>query len=275
MENAFMKKKFIGFLAGVMLLFVTAGTGCSAGSMQYDRYDNANLYQSGDFTYTATAITEIEIDWMVGGVTLVQSDSAELSVSESGISLNEEQKLHYWIDGSTLNIKFCKAGWRGGNIEEKNKELTVQIPQGVDLEVANISGKIVAENLSVGELSVESVSGDITLKSVTAREVSAESVSGGIAINGLETGELNIDQVSGDIELSMLSAMEIELETVSGKTTLTLDASQGANISFEGASGKLRSDKEYTKNGERYSFAGESGVLRIDAESASGDFIVK
>lgn len=269
-----MKKQFVSILAGATLFGLTAFAGCSVDVTKYNRYDNADKYTAGSFTYAATGITDIDIDWVVGSVTLVQSDNAELSVSESGASLSEDEKVHYWIDRGTLNIKFCKSGWKG-NLDDKEKNLTVEIPQGVDLDVDNVSGKIVAENVSVGELSVENVSGNVTLGNVIARELSVENVSGGIQINGLTAGDISIDGVSGSIELSELSAPKAEIETVSGKITLTLAPSQGANVSFDSASGKLKSEKKYSKNGDNYSFAGEGDILQVEAETSSGDFIVK
>lgn len=60
-----------------------------------ESYSNAASYETGAFTYRADEVTSIEIYWRSGEVEVIESDSAELSVCESGGELPEETAMHY------------------------------------------------------------------------------------------------------------------------------------------------------------------------------------
>ena len=102
-------KRIIAVLLTGLLLLSAVGCiriSCSAPVM----YSNADRYTAGDFTYDESKVKKVEIEWASGSVTL-KNGKGTLSVSESGAeSLPEAEKLHWWIDGTTLKIKFCKSG---------------------------------------------------------------------------------------------------------------------------------------------------------------------
>ncbi len=82
----------------------------AAGYLSGEDYPNAEQYQAGAFSYSADAVTAVEVYWRSGEVEIVESEDSELRVAESGSSLAEDAALHYFLDGGTLRIRFCASG---------------------------------------------------------------------------------------------------------------------------------------------------------------------
>ena len=245
----------IAFSAAVLV--ATTGFGGCTTMGRYEKYDNADLYQNGNFTYAAADIKEVEIDWVLGSVEIVQSDAAELSVSEESIK-DVDKQLHYYLEGTTLKIKFCKSGLRT-NIEEKYKNLRVEIPSSVYLEIDSVSAPITIGEATLSGLSVETVSGDLIAEKIN-------------------TPAIEIETVSGELSIGLTEKSNVEIETVSGDMVISLLNNRGATIVFDEVSGKFLTEREYGKAGKkRYDILGEAQlpICTIDIESVSGDLTVK
>ena len=73
-------KKMVSILLAALL--VCGAFGCVAIRM-FNKYENADRYQYGAFTYEAASVYTVDLDWAAGDVT-VKHGSGTLSVSESG-----------------------------------------------------------------------------------------------------------------------------------------------------------------------------------------------
>ncbi len=96
--------------------------------------------------------------------------------------------------------------------------LQVELPAGLAVEVASISGELAARSLKAGctlrsisgDIAVRSVSGGLELRAVsgdvTVAEVSgdlaAKTVSGGLRVTGASGGLVELKSVSGEVELA-------------------------------------------------------------------------
>ena len=101
-------KKLVSILLAALL--VCGAFGCVAIRM-FNKYENADRYQYGAFTYEAASVYTVDLDWAAGDVT-VKHGSGTLSVSESGgETLSVSERLHWWLDGTTLRIKYCESGY--------------------------------------------------------------------------------------------------------------------------------------------------------------------
>ena len=94
--------------------------------INYKKYDNADKYKIGNFSYSASGIERVEIDWVAGEVNTAITESDILNVYENGENLAESEQLHYYSDGKTLFIKYCKSLF-SGEIAPEQKSLNRQI----------------------------------------------------------------------------------------------------------------------------------------------------
>lgn len=292
-------KRIAAFTAAVLMLGLLAG--CSLHidpdallhikqNFRYATYDNADEYTAGDYTYPAADVKEIRINWVGGSVDVVQSNSAELTVSENSIDLADDARCHSLLKDGVLTVHFCASDF-SGEIDSRQKSLTVEMPAGAVLVVDTVSADAVAEELSVADFAFNSVSGNMTVGRLTsdavevntvsgnfsadevnANTVSFNSISGGITAYALTADQFTSDTTSGDVELEIAGCREAEIETVSGRTVLTLPA-DGATVRYQTSSGALKSQREYLQEGFFYGFG--PAESKISVNSVSGDLTVR
>ena len=207
----------------------------------------------------------------------MQSTEATLSVTEAQVAETSAEQMHYWLDGSTLRIRYCESGYKT-KISDAYKELRVEIPVGISVEIESDSAEIHIGEISAKEISVETVSGNVMGDKWTCQNAEVNCVSGSVTLHELSANEATIESNSGKIELGLAKKGEIELETISGDITLTLLGDLGARIDFASVSGKFKTGKEYAKNGRRYDVFAADGVstdCNIEADTVSGDLEVR
>lgn len=186
--------KIIGITAAALVLAavlvgilnaVIAGGAWNFGWTDY-RYDDRG-YEAGEGSVTHDGITAIDIDWIDGGVEVVICQDRYISLSEqSDEALTREGKLHYKVsaDGKTLSVKYRASSWYFGNSQNKNKTLTVRIPEHMlesgqlqSLKIKTVSGNVRVDAtpvstptegeepivLALKTLSVKTKSGDVRL----------------------------------------------------------------------------------------------------------------
>lgn len=254
------------------------------------QYENAERYTSGNGQ--ASGIRHLDIEWSAGSVTVEPYEGSEVRFEENGSdSLQADDRLHYWVDGSTLHIRFRKAGQYQLK-DMRFKQLLVQVPAHGNLdevEVGSISadlkllrlschemdaestsGEVEVNSVNCNECSIETVSGDIVLTNVSCRELSAESTSGEIRAEGKLAPDLSVETVSGDIKLSPgIETTRIETESTSGNTLIRLPKQSGFVLDAETTSGKVSCDFPVIIKGTQYQYG--NGEIRMSAESISGD----
>lgn len=280
----------------VSILLISAltfgGFGCSVIS-HVTRYTNADQYTAGGFTYDAAAVTRVEVEWAAGGVTLSHG-TGTLTVSESGgDTLSTSEKLHWWLDGTTLRIKYCESGF-SHVIQPKQKDLTLELPEGVDLRIDIASGKTKADRLAVGTLDLNTASGGVEILELTAKTVDIDTASGGVylgtvaventltvdtASGGFEVNELScktvkVDSASGGVKLGLDEVQTVKVNVASGRVTLKLlDAARGATLRLNKLSGGFDCKLPMTAEGKSYKIG--NGEIQITVDSASGGITVE
>ncbi len=230
-----MMKKLFSILLAVALL---AGSfGCIAIRV-VNKYANADRYSVGAFTYDAGKVQAIELDWAAGDIVLTHG-TGTLSVSESGGEmLSTSERLHWWLDGTTLRIKYCESGY-SHIIPAKDKHLTLELPENIDLKIDVASGAIKSERLSLNTLDIDTASGGVNITELTAKNANVDSASGGVAF-GTVTAErtFEVNTASGGLTVERISAQTVKVDTASGGTTLGLDRVK--KVEIDAASGKIR-----------------------------------
>ena len=264
-------KRLICMLLIAALAFGAAGCGVIR---MVTKYADADKYTAGGFTYEADQVQKIELDWTAGGVTLKNGGST-CTVSESGDdSLVASEKLHWWLDGTTLRIKYCESGYNH-LIRSTQKHLTLEVPASVELDVDIASGKVESsEPLTVGELEVDTASGGVSFSELTADKAEIDSASGGISIDRVHAKTVKIDVASGGVTLGVGECKTVTIDSASGSIVLKLlDPEKGASVRVEQLSGSFDCKLPMTKDGKTYRIG--SGAVEIKVDSASGSITVE
>ena len=267
-----MKRIFALLLTGLLLLSCIGCIRLSCSTPVF--YSNADSYTAGNFTYEAEKVKKVEIEWISGGVTLLNG-TGTLSVTESGAdSLSEEEQMHWWLDGTTLKIKFCKSGYNLSlnKVFNEQKALTVELPAFVDLDIDVASGKVSAENmLNLGKLKLNTASGGTDVRSLSAAEIKVDAASGGTAfgsvtvsgtfkintasggltVDRIDADEVDIDSASGGVTVGVGAVKKMKLDSTSGSIKLTLlDKAAGAKIRYSAVSGNFNTSLSTVNSGD-------------------------
>ena len=288
-----MKRIIAVLLTGLLLL---SAVGCVRLSCSVPiRYSDADKYTAGNLTYDESKVKKVEIEWASGSVTL-KNGTGTLSVSESGAdALKEEEKLHWWIDGTTLKIKFCKSGVELLLNGLNKKDLTVELPAFADLEIEVASGKVIGEEmLDLGEVHVETASGGASIGFLSAKEIRIETASGawklgrvsvsgdfkvdtasgGLTVDEITAETVKVDNASGSISFGKIAAEEVHIDSASGSIKLGLaDQEAGAEIEYESISGSFKCNLPYEKSGKTYRIG--RGLMKVQIEVVSGSVTVE
>ena len=231
-------KKYIGsFLFLLIALAAFSLCGCGPSMVRGTSYADSDTYDVGNFTYNADEISSLEINWVVGNISVVQSDAPTLSVCENGTDLQDSQRLRYRIKDGTLRIEFWASGLSSA-ISSGQKSLTVEVPHGIALKINNENGTICADSLGTQSAELGTASGDIRIGSLTADAVSLSSASGQIDVQSASvSGDMNADTVSGNLHIDTLSARSAVLRSASGGirtgSAVLTDSIQAGTVSGE------------------------------------------
>ena len=217
-----MKRKLIALCLCFSLLMAVSFTlsSCNKGIVT-STYDDAAKYRTGAFTYTASLVKNVTIEWYSGAVTVVESEANSLSVTESGENLEDKYKLHYFLrEDGTLFIRFWESGLRD-EVDERQKKLTVEIPKGVDLNLISTTATISLGSLSSARVLVRSHSGPICAESIQAKSLDLSATSGAITVSTVNVAEaVTVTSASGYVEVDSLSAKSVALAITSGKVAV-------------------------------------------------------
>lgn len=255
-----------------------------------ESYPNAEAYPTGAFTYEADKVKSVEIYWHSGEVEIVESDSAELNVHESGGELPEETAMHYFLEDGVLRIRFCESGAKI-RVNPQDKHLTIEVPKGIDLSIHTTSAPIKADTLEqnsilisahsgrteLGTAEAESInlsssSGSIRADSISVQTLKCNTSSGLVQIDDLKADTADLDTSSGAVELGLSAISQLDVHTSSGRTVLHLPEN-GAEIAYTASSGKLHTTETFERKGDLYVFG--KGESKIIVSSSSGNLKIQ
>lgn len=266
-----MKKLSVFILIFALCTALLSGCMITFPSFTSFHYDDADKYTPGGASITDT-VSRIEVEWVSGEVNVAtHSDKDVTFFEESSTLLKDSTSLYYWLEGTTLHIKFCRSGIR--SLNNLKKDLTLLIPEELSLreiEVESVSGGISISGIDADEIKAEAVSGGISLDSCASGEVNVETVSGNAEISSVEGYSFDIETVSGAVSFSSGSApRELDIETVSGQIVLYLPEDSDFTMDFDTVSGAFSSELEYKNDGKRYIFGMGMGDYSIDTTSGN------
>ena len=225
-----MRKIMLRAAALTVCLALLSGCGFHFSAMDYD---HAKEYTMGGATLSQP-VERVEIEWISGSICLAAHSDSTVDFSEqANRKLNEKTTLYYWLEGTTLHIKFGRAGrWDAANLE---KDLTVYLPEGLalkDVEIDSVSADVTVDNVAVDTLELDTVSGDISAWCPgTVELMEVDAVSGDVSLTADRVRRLEVDNVSGDTEVTVSDPVNVtvEMDTVSGKPVTDLPYQQGGD----------------------------------------------
>lgn len=182
-------------------------------------YANAEKYTAGD-TVITSPVEALDVNWTEGFVKIEYHAGSDIRVSEtSPKQLSDDNRLHWWLDGTTLRIQYAKAGINlAWNLQ---KTLTVSLPEGTVLKSAGI----------------KATSADMTVSGLVAEEVLLISTSGNITASTV-TPTLAVITTSGDQNIRQDSVIDtVALGSTSGNIACTLDVA--GSVKIESTSGGI------------------------------------
>ena len=261
--------------AGVLAL-AGALCGCSFMGVTSYIYDNSDKYTAGDREIT-DSIKTIDIDYFSGEVALTGNTGNGIRITEtSEKDLDDQRKVHTWVDGTTLYIRFCESG-RNMDLNKLGKKLTVTVPANTnlsDLKIQITSGDVKCSDIAAENVNVESSSGDVNV-SCTAANIKMKASSGDITLDATAE-EISVETSSGDIVVRQSgSSRKITAEASSGALDIT--AEEVINLRTKTSSGRIKVTADTVGNFESDSSSGRCEASfantpdSTDIETSSGN----
>ena len=285
----------------MLVLAIACLGGCYHGTNYY--YMNSEKYTAGDREITEK-IDTIFIDYTSGGVQVIRAASdikgdetakgdetlsadeasknnGTIKITETAAKeLSESQKVHTWVDGSTLYVKYC-ASENGIDMRNLNKKLKIEIPEDYAFEMVNVSvssANASLENLESKNIQVTASSGNINVSGI-ANAVELSASSGNIVFGQQgEMDKVKLTTLSGCVTTTIERTENLEIRTSSGDiqvdagniTTFDLNSSSGAcEVRFLEAAQKAKVD---TSSGNVRVYLPENPDLKANVRTSSGKF---
>ena len=236
---------------------------------------------------------KLDIDWLSGSVSVVAGNGDSVLIREAaGGKIDKDMRVHWWLDGTTLRVKFCASGLKP-RIYHGKKDLTVTVPETLSLSAISVdsaSAEVSVLGASMDELSVDTASGairvdtdcgleslrtdsasgeqDIKVRSAVSAELDA--ASGKISLTADTVRNLDIDTASGDVLCRLRETPDDgSIDTASGKVAVVLPEDAAFTLKLSTASGKMNSDFAMKKSGSTYVCGSGDGRLHIDTASGA------
>ena len=240
-------------------------------------YANADKYTAGNAEVSSNTVKALDVDWVEGHVIVKYFSGPGISVSEtSPKDLREEDRLRWWMDGSTLRVRYAKPGIRLSY--DLDKTLTILLPV-IDLDSAEFrstSADLEINHLIADEMLLKTTSGSINATTVT-KKLTADSTSGDMVISqNKEMDSVSLTATSGNITFTnSSSAKTVFAKAVSGDIRMELD--EADTVQVETTSGRIDMDGcgDYTRlrstSGNITHYAYNEGTVEISTNSGNVD----
>lgn len=223
-----------------MMLAAVAFTGCGTLSTSDIEYDDADKYTAGDREIT-DKIDSIEIEYVAGDIEIKSEGSGKVTVKEtSSKDLEEDQKIHTWVTGTTLKVKYCASGV-DVDLNDLDKELLITVPK--DFDLADIDIDSAAGNLKIDRISVQN---------------------------------LDIDMAAGDLDLIFAKVPKTtDIDAAAGDVTITIPEDSGLTIESDTAVGGFSCEIPFITDNDKEEYILGDGSNELSLDAAAGDIKIK
>ncbi len=267
-------KKLIIFIVGVFMLFTFSG--CTS-YISVGKYSDSDKYLVGNQEYSGDLV-ELDIDWVSGTVRLIEDSSANaITLAEETDYEAEELKVRSLFEDGKLLIKFGESGYRGKVGFGQRKELEIRYKDVSKIKVHLTSGSLKAESVTCDVIDLDMTSGEVVISKLSCDSAEIDLTSGSVKIDELVCNNLDCDMTSGKCVISVKTLKEGSFDMTSGRVTLTIPSTFATLVKFAKTTGRLKTDKTFTRVGNEYTFGelGSEVESNIKVNITSGTFEIK
>lgn len=240
-------------------------------------YEDAGEYSVGDASVKA-AVTELEINWLEGDVTVIPSETDQISVSENYNGEDDDLRLRWRVEDGKLTVQYRKSTWLGTS-RSVRKDLTVAIPAAMleamdEVEITTVSGGV-SYTGNADELTLDAVAGDFTVNGDIG-ELEMHAVQGKITFTGsVRTAE--VECVDTAVTMNLHMAASLSFDQVDGDVVLYLsDEIKGFSAEVEALGGEITADGfDGMKNMNDENARWGDGSLRVRVEGVGAKLNIK
>ena len=221
---------------------------------------DAKYYVMGGSTFAAPDVSELNIDWVSGTVTIEAYDGTEVAFSEtSEDALTDSTTMHYYLESDgTLNIRFGIPGMKSQGENLPDKSLLVRVPRTLRLDEVEVNG----------------IGRSVQMDSVCCSTLEMNSVSRQIDLNECEIDDIEVNSVSTNVQATFSKMPEaIELNNVSGSTVLYVPEDAGFTLEYNGLVSNFFSELPVVRRGKKKVIG--NGACEIECNSVSGELAIK
>lgn len=235
--------------------------GCNFGWEINYIYQNGDKYVAGDREITER-IETIDVDYLSGNITISGTDGNAVTIREtSEKQLEDQRKVHTWVDGTTLYVRYC-ASAKGLDLNFLKKNLEIQLPAEVklsDIKVKVSSGDLIYKDLEAETVNVNVSSGDVEV-ACAAKKMELQVSSGDITVHQHgDSDEIRLKTSSGEIFVNAENAGVLDVHTSSGGVKVDVKTVKDFRSKISSGSGE-------------YKFASEPETIDVSHSSGNALF---
>lgn len=240
----------------------------------------SNGEQMSEMYTTSSQIREIEIQWVLGTITIEAGDVDQVVYQETPVS-DSRYRMVTKASSDELKIQYCSenAGlsfFMFGTEINVVKDLTITVPKDMTLESLEIeaaSAEVIIRGLTIDEVSLDTASGKCELEGCRIGELDVDTASGDIRFNG-SLNVLDFDAASAEFEGCFDNTpRRIKMDSLSGDIDITLPSDAGFTVSMDAMSSGITSDFETViRNGD---YICGNGYCQIEYSGMSGDITIR
>ena len=240
-------------------------------------YEDADEYSVGNASAKGS-VTDLEIVWLSGDITVIPSDTDEIKITEDYSGDDDDLRLRWLLKDGKLTVQFRKPVIFG-KAHAVSKNLTVAIPAAVleamgEVEITTISGDVTFTG-NADELTLDAVEGDLTVKGDIG-ELEVNAVKGKLTFTGgVRSAEMSCVDTTVIMHLDM--ATELTFDQVDGDVELYLSEEiTGFAAEVESLGGGIRVEDftDLIATGDHFTRWGD-GSLRIQVDGVNAKLTVK
>lgn len=243
--------------------------GINIGSYHYDDAD----YSVGSGS-TREIVTDMEVFWPAGEISIVPSDTDEVVITEE-FDGDDDLRLRWCVENGVLQIKY-RSPVKFGNTSAPSKKLTIAIPEemlssmrNVDLEL--VSADLSIEGMSAHDVDIMIVSGRVDVQCGVIDSLDVKTGSGDVKVTG-SVREADFESGSAELVLHLDDrATAVNLDTFSGDLSVFLpETVSGFEVEMDSVGGSVSVDgfDNVTKTRDECRYG--DGRVRIEVDAVSG-----
>ena len=258
-------------LAGAAVICLS---GCSV-KMSYN-YKNADKYKAGDREITEK-IEAVDVDYIAGNVTLTGGKTDKVTIKEtSKTNIDDKLKVHTWVDGKTLYVKYCAAA-KGMNFKNLKKSLAITVPSDVklsDVKIDAAAGNVRAD-CSANRYNLDASAGNITLiQHGKSDMIGIDASAGDVDAEVEAVGKMSADASAGDLKCRFASVpKKTGIDASAGNVEIYLPEKTDLTLKADVSGGEFNSDLPFAKKDDEYIFG--NGRNRMDIDASVGDVRIR